>query len=77
MRTHGISAMLRRWLIGLAAILILYGCWPPLARARQAPAGADATAVQTFDPQQLDAFLASIALYPDSLVTQLLMAATG
>jgi len=68
--------MLRRWLIGLAAILILYGCWPTLAHAQQAPVDADATAVQTFDPQQLDALLAPVALYPDQLVTQLLMATT-
>ncbi len=68
--------MLPRWLIGLAAILILHGSWPSLARAQQAPADVDAAAVQTFDPQQLDALLAPVALYPDQLVTQLLMAAT-
>jgi len=41
-------------------------------------AGAAATAARTsqFNPEQLDAMLASIALYPDDLLVQMLMAST-
>lgn len=40
-----------------------------------APAAVEQTA-QDFDPAQLDALLAPIALYPDELLTQVLMAST-
>src|SRR5690348_14115349 len=39
-------------------------------------ATAQPAAAQTFNAEQLDALLASIALYPDQLLTQLLMAST-
>ncbi len=45
----------------------------PAPVAVPATAGAEATA---FSPEQLDALLAPIALYPDELLTQTLMAAT-
>ena len=41
-----------------------------------APPGADAAAPPPFTAQELDALLAPIALYPDSLLSQILMAAT-
>jgi Protein of unknown function (DUF3300) len=40
------------------------------------PAPVQATSAQPFNAEQLDALLASIALYPDELLTQLLMAST-
>ena len=48
---------------------------PSFAQPTPAPAaaGAEATA---FNPEQLDALLAPIALYPDALLAQTLMAAT-
>jgi hypothetical protein len=66
--------MLRRCLIALVAILILPATWPSLPRAQESPAATGEA--QTFDPQQLDALLAPVALYPDELLTQLLMATT-
>ncbi|MBV8095803.1 MAG: DUF3300 domain-containing protein [Acetobacteraceae bacterium] len=76
--------MLRRWMIVLAALLVLPATWPSLPHAQQSSAaaasGPNANAgvaeADTFDPQQLDALLAPIALYPDTLLTQLLMATT-
>src|SRR5262245_135277 len=45
--------------------------------AQPAPATtAQPAAAQPFSPEQLDALLASIALYPDELLTQMLMAST-
>src|SRR5690349_24283418 len=40
------------------------------------PAAAQPASAQQFNPEQLDALLASIALYPDDLLTQILMAST-
>jgi len=48
---------------------------PPPAPAMAVPAG-QAPAAQLYTPQQLDQMLAPIALYPDSLLTQILMAST-
>ncbi|CAH2602937.1 conserved protein of unknown function [Rhodovastum atsumiense] len=65
----------RAWLVaGLAVSIVLPPCVPPVAAqpaAVQQPAGAEA-----FSVQQLDALLAPVALYPDQLLTQVLMAAT-
>jgi hypothetical protein len=41
-----------------------------------APAAATEQATESFNPEQLDAMLAPIALYPDTLLVQILMAAT-
>src|SRR3954467_12761755 len=68
------GTMLRRSMIMIAAILVLPATWPPRPWAQQPPAAP--AEQQTFDPQQLDALLAPIALYPDALLTQLLMATT-
>ncbi len=48
---------------------------PPLAAEAQQPPPAAADQDQAFTPEQLDALLAPIALYPDNLLTQTLMAA--
>jgi hypothetical protein len=61
----------------LTACLILHATWPsPLAAQQPAAPATAQPAAEGFDTQQLDALLAPIALYPDSLLTQVLMAAT-
>jgi hypothetical protein len=72
--------MSRRWLaLALALCMIDPGGSVSgsraLAQATPAPIQQTAGAEQ-FDPQQLDSLLAPIALYPDQLLTQILMAAT-
>src|SRR5215471_9612134 len=66
------------WLMRvLASGLILNAAFPFDALAQTAPgAVAQPAANQPFSAEQLDALLASIALYPDDLLTQLLMAST-
>ena len=56
------------WSVALACLL---GLAAPLAQTQ-----ADAAAPQVFSQQALDQMLAPIALYPDGLLSQLLMAAT-
>ena len=62
-----------RWLsVFLAAMLVL-----PAGALAQDPAGAQTQAqAKAFPQEQLDQLLAPVALYPDSLLTQLLMAST-
>jgi len=48
----------------------------PVSRAQQASAPAAAPAGKTFSQQELDELLAPIALYPDALLGQVLMAST-
>jgi len=57
----------------LACLVMLYGTWPVSLEA-QTPVAT--TGAQTFNTEQLDALLAPIALYPDALLTQVLMAST-
>jgi hypothetical protein len=66
------------WFIRLLASgLILNATSPFDVRAQTAPAAiAQPATGQPFNTEQLDALLASIALYPDELLTQLLMAST-
>jgi hypothetical protein len=62
----------------LACGLLLHVTWPAGLSAQPAAAvGAPETAAaQAFNTEQLDALVAPIALYPDSLLTQILMAST-
>jgi len=61
----------------LASGLMLYATAPIDVSAQTAPAAASRpAAAQPFSAEQLDALVASIALYPDDLLTQLLMAST-
>src|SRR6516225_5123161 len=61
----------------LASGLILNATFPLDALAAPSPASvAQPAPAQPFNAEQLDALLASIALYPDELLTQLLMAST-
>ena len=60
---------IKRWLIGL----LLAACAVSMAQAQ----GAQSPAPEHYYTQQeLDQMLAPIALYPDPLLTQILMAAT-
>jgi Protein of unknown function (DUF3300) len=61
----------------LASGLIFNATFPLDALAVTTPVGvAQPAPAQPFNEEQLDALLASIALYPDELLTQLLMAST-
>src|SRR6516162_6667595 len=66
------------WLIRLLASGLIFNATFPLdAVAAPSPVSvAQPVPAQPFNEEQLDALLASIALYPDELVTQLLMAST-
>ena len=61
-----------------ACCLMLHAAWPAMLHAQPAvqPSAAQPDAAQTFNTEQLDALLAPIALYPDPLLTQILMAST-
>ncbi len=65
---------------GLVGVLILLLAAPPGAMAQLPPSSpplaADAPAPPTFRQEELDQLLAPIALYPDALLAQILMAAT-
>ncbi|HET6605930.1 MAG TPA: DUF3300 domain-containing protein [Rhodopila sp.] len=70
--------MSRRLVRLLACGLILHATFPldALAQTQAAPAAQPADN-QPFSADQLDALVASIALYPDELLTQVLMASTS
>ncbi|MBV8402114.1 MAG: DUF3300 domain-containing protein [Acetobacteraceae bacterium] len=62
-----------------ACCLVLHASLPGVAWGQQSPKPNAAQAnetVQTFNTEQIDALLAPIALYPDTLLTQILMAST-
>ena len=66
-----------RFMRVLASSLMLHATFPLDVLAQTAPAAVAQPAVgQPFNTEQLDALVASIALYPDDLLTQLLMAST-
>jgi len=80
----GQEETMRQVISYLASAALLLGTMPTPVRG-QAPAPASTAApapaasvdeVQKFSTEQLDALLAPIALYPDALLTQMLMAAT-
>jgi hypothetical protein len=60
----------------IAACVILYGAWPEVIYAQGAPPPPAAAAADQFNTEQVDALVAPIALYPDTLLTQILMAST-
>ena len=69
--------MARRLIRILASSLFLNGTFPLDVLAQTTPATVgQPVAAQPFNTEQLDALVASIALYPDDLLTQLLMAST-
>jgi Protein of unknown function (DUF3300) len=62
---------MRRWLIALPLLLL-----PAIAAAQTANAPAPAASDQLLKPEQLEALVSPIALYPDSLLSNALMAST-
>ena len=75
--------MFRRFLSYVTSAALVMGTMPTPLGAQPAPApspapvaAAEQGQVETFSTAQLDALLAPIALYPDALLTQLLMATT-
>ena len=67
--------------LAVAAMFLLADCSPkatapPPPPPAAAPAAPPVAAADKYSPQQLEALLAPIALYPDELLTQVLMAAT-
>ena len=60
----------RRWIQGLIWMIILMVAMPPWIFAQ------GATEPAKFKPEELDQMLAPIALYPDALLAQVLMAST-
>src|SRR5437868_9735318 len=59
-----------------ACVIALVLMLPVSVVAQNAPAASPAASGQTFKQEELDAILAPIALYPDSLLSQVLMAST-
>ena len=68
--------MPRRWLAILAAVSMLNGTGSPLRAQPAPPPLQQPSETGQFDVQQIDALLAPIALYPDQLLTQVLIAST-
>src|SRR5271170_5299107 len=77
------GGMFRQFLSCVTSAALVLGTMPAPLGAQPAPApspapvaAAEQGQVETFSTAQLDALLAPIALYPDALLTQLLMATT-
>src|SRR5271166_1628049 len=69
------SKALRRLIAALACLALPIGATPAPLRAEE-PSAAQVPDGQALSVEQLDALLAPIALYPDPLLTQVLMAST-
>lgn len=72
------TIIIRRLLRFVLSCVMLDATCPGMSRAQPEapPAEQQANAAQRFNTEQIDALLAPIALYPDSLLTQILMAST-
>src|SRR5499427_4204219 len=68
--------MARNRVRGLIIITTIAVALPPPTFAQPKPVPAQETGTAEFNVEQLDAMLAPIALYPDELLTQVLMAST-
>src|SRR3984893_19135789 len=69
--------MSRNLLRGVVVVTTIALALPPLqAFAQPKPTPVSEAAAREFNVEQLDAMLAPIALYPDELLTQTLMAST-
>ncbi len=84
LRSQAVRRVARHCLVAILSLLLIMppaGAWGETAAPGPAPgtAGTATTAApgaSKFNPEQLDAMLAPIALYPDDLLAQTLMAAT-
>ena len=71
------SGFVRLLICGLALLLANpVPAYPQDASPQDAPAQAPAQGAATYSPEQLDQLVAPIALYPDPLLSQILMAST-
>jgi Protein of unknown function (DUF3300) len=68
--------MPRHLVRGIVVVTALAVALPPPSLAQPRPAATTEAAAKEFNVEQLDALLAPIALYPDELLTQTLMAST-
>ncbi len=66
----------RRGLRTLTWLMILLMAWPTAMSAQETQQGAAAPQTYTYSQERLDQLLAPIALYPDPLLSQILMAST-
>src|SRR5262249_10294265 len=65
----------------LVALLLTTGLFltaghPAIAQAQPAPAATPSSSQQLLKPEELDALLAPVALYPDALLASVMMAST-
>jgi len=67
------AGLIRLTACALSLLVLAAAAYPPWASAQPAPQDSQAP---TYLPQQLDQLLAPIALYPDPLLAQILMAST-
>src|SRR4029079_19056911 len=67
--------MQRSWVV-LGLILAIWLAAGPAVLVAQAPEPQDAAQKQPFKPEELEQIVAPIALYPDSLLSQIFMAST-
>jgi Protein of unknown function (DUF3300) len=66
--------MPRNFIRGVVFVAVIGLALPPPSFAQSKPAPATQAGASEFNVEQLDAMLAPIALYPDELLTQTLMA---
>jgi len=77
MHTHALPALLvALWLAPAMALAAPAAAAPTSGAAKAQPAPGAPTAGDTFSREQLDQILAAVALYPDTLLAQVLMAST-
>jgi hypothetical protein len=69
----------RSWIAAVVCVALAFPVpaqVPPPPAATPAPAAAPVAGAKTFSQEELDQLLAPIALYPDALLAQVLMAST-
>ncbi len=81
MMTYNIARITVRVPTSMKVIVVLLGTalpvhFPAQAQESSGEKAAEATSAELFSPEELDTFLAPIALYPDALLAQVLLATT-
>ena len=70
------KAVAQRWIFGLVSLVWVFAQVAAQTPAAQAPAAQAPAAAASFTKDQLEQMVAPMALYPDPLVSQMLMAST-
>ena len=70
------KAVAQRWIFGLVSLVWVFAQVAAQTPAAQAPAAQAPAAAASFTKEQLEQIVAPMALYPDPLVSQMLMAST-